>query len=842
MRIIILLLLQFLVFLPFAGFSSAASGAGLPMGAGAATGAAAIKAAAIDSYGRLPLFFIRNDGQADGDVRFYERGAGHAAFFTGRGVLLSLMRGRKARVVRLSFDGARKDAKIMAEGRLDTRVNFFRGKDPAGWRTDVPVYRKVVYRGVYRDIDIRFYGNNQRVEHDVVVRAGGDPDLVRFSYEGVKNIRVTDSGDLEVALEDGALVEERPRIYQEIDGRRVEVGGRYRVIESGTGGRATYGFVVGSYDRKRDLIIDPILDYSTYLGGAASDFGRDIAVDSTGAVYLTGWTMSTNFPTVTPVQGVYGGGLLTGDAFITKINPAGTAVVYSTYLGGTNDEEGLSITVDANGAAYVAGVTESFNFPVFNALQGVFGGGTKDAFLVKLSPAGNALVYSTYLGGTGNDKAKGIAVDASKSVYLTGWTSSLNFPVLTPVQPALAGLKDAFVTKIGPGGGAILYSTYIGGTNVDGGRDIAVNSAGEAYVTGHTWSFNFPLKNPIQGVFGGIKDVVVFKLNATGNALVFSTFLGGSATEKSKGIALNSNGAIYITGWTTSPDFPVLNPLQGALNGVQDAFIVKLAPPGRRIIYSTYFGGSDSDSGRDIAVDSADNVLVAGHTWSLDFPLVHPLQAAFGGLRDAFVIKVDPTGKTVIYSTYLGGSGDDTARGIGVDKSGLVYVGGGTTSINFPVRSPIQGTNAGQNDVFVARLKSGGGPAVTLGLVPDAPSLARGGTLGYTVTVANTTPITQCFSYWENVTLPGGIPFPSSGELFGPLGICVNANATKTAHLTKAVPVIAPVGTYVFNAFVGSPYPTVINTSGFNFNVTAVAPFSRRPFRKWRLLENGLVR
>jgi len=830
MRFLILALLQFFVLLPLTGYASEAPVArfrGLQ------------KAAVMKSYPRLPLYFISNDGQTDKSVKFYEKGAGHSTFFTGQGLVLSLFKDKKTEKVRLSFEGADKDLEVMAGRPLETRVNYFRGNDRSKWRRDVPVYGAVLYRGVYRNVDVRFYGNNRKIEHDVIVRAGGNPADVRFSYDGVKSIKITKSGDLEVALSNGLIAQKKPFIYQEIDGKRVKVEGGYRVINRGRDGHAAYGFNVASYDHTKELVIDPVLDYSTYLGGSTADFGRDIAVDNSGAVYITGWTMSPDFPTLTPVQGGYNGGVLTGDAFITKINAAGTAVVYSTFLGGSNDEDGLSIAVDSTGSAYVTGLTESLNFPVINAVQGAFGGGIKDGFVAKLSPAGNALVFSTYLGGTGDDKSKDIAVDSSGAIYITGWTSSLNFPLLNPAQAALAGLKDAFVTKLNAAGTAFIYSTYLGGTNVDGGRAIAIDSTGAAYVTGHTWSFNFPVVNPIQGVFGGLKDVVVFKLSPAGNGLVFSTYLGGTGTEKSKGIALDSNGAIYITGWTTSLDFPLVNPLQPVFGGIQDAFVVKLAPPGRRILYSTYIGGIDSDSGRDIAIDSADNAYMFGHTWSFDYPVLNPIQGTFGGIRDACLTKINPAGTSIIYSTYLGGRGNDSGRGIAIDSGDVVHLAGGADSVNFPVVNPIQGASAGLSDVFIARISQAVGPAVTLSIAPDVNTVARGGSIGYRVTASNNTAARQCFDFWETVTLPNAVIYPPGGALFGPLNVCLNANASKSAHLTQAIPLIAPVGAYSFNTFIGSTYPNVMDPASFNFNVTAFSPVTGRSNRSWRLLEKG---
>jgi len=833
MRLFILLLLQFVILLPLSGYAAEAP---------KVKAEALQKAAVARAYGKLPLYFIRNDGQVDSAVRFYERGAVHSTFFTANGLVLALAKDKKVHAVRLSFAGADKGLEVSARSPLETKVNYFTGKDSKKWRSDVPVYGSIIYKGVYKNIDIKFYGNNRKIEHDIIVKAGGDPDEVVFTYDGVKSIDVTDKGELDIALAGGRILEKKPFIYQDIDGVKVPVKGGYRIIGKAREGRASYGFTVASYDHSRALVIDPVLDYSTYLGGSASDFARDIAMDASGASYITGWTMSADFPVLTPAQGVFRGGLLTGDAFITKINPAGTAVVYSTYLGGSGDEDSITIAVDATGAAYITGDTGSFNFPVFNAFQGAFGGGLKDAFVAKLSPAGNALVFSTYLGGIGDDNGKGLALDSSNAIYLTGWTASPNFPLVTPIQGIIAGLKDAYVVKMAPAGRALNYSTFLGGSNVDSGRAITVDATGAAYVAGHSWSFNFPLLHPIQAVFGGIKDVVVFKVDPTGTSLVFSTFIGGSAAEKSKGIALDSVGSIFVTGWTASPDFPLVTPIQGAMLGIQDAFVVKLAPPGRRIIYSTYLGGSDSDSGRDIAVDSSGAVYVVGHTWSFDFPIVNPLQGMFGGIRDAYVTKIDPLGASIIFSTFLGGGDDDTARGVAIDTSGAVHVVGGTYSLNFPIVNPIQGVNAGLSDFFVAKIRDNGAKAVTLSIIPDVTSVARGGSLGYTVTAVNTTSLTQCVRYWENITLPGGIGYPPAGELFGPFSICLNANTSTASHLVKAVPVTAPVGTYVLNAFVGVPYPVVMNSAGFNFNMTAVAPLVKRPNRSWGLLENGFIR
>ncbi len=838
MRLSVLLLLQFFILLPLTGYAAEA-----PVNRATTLQ----KAAVMSSYGKLPLYFVRNDGQTDKAVKFYERGAGHSTFFTADSIVISLLKDKSISDVKLSFVDANKGIKVKAEGAPEARFNFFTGNESKKWRRDVPSYSSVLYKDVYDNIDIRFYGNNSDIEHDVIVRAGGDPASVKFAYNGVKAIKRTKAGDLEVILADGSLLQQKPYIYQEIDGKRVEIEGSYRIISDGSKGPASYGFIVSSYDRDKALVIDPVINYSTYLGGRFSDFGRDITLDSTGAAYITGWTLSANFPLRNAAQGFFAGGIVTGDAFVTKINAAGTAIVYSTYIGGTGEEEGISIAVDAAGSAYITGFTESFDFPLHLPLQGVFGGGTKDGFITKLSAAGNSMVYSSYIGGIGNDKSKGIAVAPNGAAYLTGWTSSANFPVVNALQPFIGGSKDAFVMKLAPSGQGIIYSTFIGGLGVDSGRDITIDSTGAAYVAGHSWSTNFPLLFPVQAVLGGGKDVVVFKLNPAGSAFVFSTYLGGSGAEKSKGIALSSNNSIHITGWTDSPNFPLVNPKQGALQGVQDAFVVKLAPPGRRIVFSTYLGGSDSDSGRDIAVDNAGNIFVVGHTWSFDFPLFKPLIGSFSGIRDAFVTKFNSNGSAFVYSTYLGGSGDDSARGIVLDSSGTAYITGATVSIDFPIVNPIQGTyGGGFDEAFITKIGDAkGSPLVTINVVPDVLSIARGSSIGYTVTMVNVTATQQCFDFWEKVTMPDGSFYPRVGELLGPMNMCLNANATSNTHFTQAIPVTAPLGTYILNAFVGNPFPSFMDRSSFNLDVTAFnpanIPANTHVYRSWRLLENGFL-
>ena len=391
-----------------------------------------------------------------------------------------------------------------------------------------------------------------------------------------------------------------------------------------------------------------MLEYSTYLGGSGVDQGYGIAVDSAGNAYVTGSTESTNFPTANAFQNTFGGG---GDAFVTKLNAAGSALVYSTYLGGSDGDFGAGIAVDSAGNAYVTGVTDSTDFPTANALQNTNSGGIADVFVTKLNAAGSALAYSTYLGGSDFDSEPNIAVDSAGNVYVTGHTESTNFPTANAFQSTSGGGGgDAFVTKLNAAGSALVYSTYLGGSEAEFGGGIAADSAGNAYVTGTTDSDNFPTANALQPTSGGGTgladgDAFVTKLNAAGSALVYSTYLGGSDFDYGGGIAVDSAGNAYVTGVTDSDNFPTANAFQSCTYGSnQDVFVTKLNAAGSALVYSTYLGGSLFEDSGDIAVDSAGNAYVTGSTYSTNFPTANALQSTSGGDRDVFVAEAQHGG------------------------------------------------------------------------------------------------------------------------------------------------------------------------------------------------------
>jgi hypothetical protein len=674
------------------------------------------------AYASLPLSFIRNDGQTDARVAFYETGLGHTTFFTKDGVYLSLNKGQSPQgiaggvvdeFVRMSFVGAYEELgnapEIDGEGLLRGRVNYFNSSSSAGWMTDIPTYEAVVYREVYDGIDLRFYGNNSQLEYDVIVSPGSEVAKVVFSYEGIKGLRVADKGDLEISLENGKIVQKRPYIYQEIDGERVEVDGRFRVFDNHADTGFTYGFRVASYDKARVLVIDPVLVYSTYLGGSYEDYVKEIAIDDVGNIYITGGTSSTEFPVKDHIKGEGGGGSTRDtDVFVTKMNADGTELIYSTYLGGSTFDYGATIDVDKLGNTYITGLTLSDDFPVKNPIQATIAG-SDDIFVTKIDATGSRIVYSTYLGGgAGNgENTTGSALDDSGNIYITGRTWSTDFPMVNPIQGTNAGSADAFVTKINSEGTAIVYSTYLGGSDQDEGWGIAVDSSGNAYVSGRTLSFDFPIKRAMQRKYaGGLYDGFVTKINPEGTDVVYSTYLGGSGQDEVWSIAVDNAENVFVTGKTSSVDFPLKKPIQdGYAGGLHDGFVTKINSRGRRIVYSTYFGGSGDDGFGGIKLDTLGDLYFSGWTDSIDFPLVYPIQDTYGGgWNDAVAVKITADGSAIAFSTYLGGSDMDYANDIAVNELGDFYIVGNTKSIDFSVKNPIQDGLAGIMDVFIVKI------------------------------------------------------------------------------------------------------------------------------------------
>ncbi|MBS1786939.1 MAG: SBBP repeat-containing protein [Acidobacteria bacterium] len=676
-----------------------------------------------EGYGKLPLSFEANQGQTDTAVKFRARGNGYQLSLTAAEAVLQLQKADRRLTdrqpsgavgnvqsvnstnLRMKLVNGNPAAPVAGRAMLPGKSNYFIGGDPRRWHTNIPNYAQVEYQDVWPGVKLVYYGNQRQLEYDFVVAPGADPRAIRLSFEGAGKVGVNPQGALVIRIPGPAGSEvtmQKPLMYQEVDGTRREVAGGYVVVGQ------QVRFAVADYDASLPLVIDPVLTYSTYLGGSLDDEGRAIAVDAAGNAYVTGGTSSANFPTANALDAT--NTARERSAFVSKLNAAGTALIYSTYLGGNSSDEGYGIAVDAGGNAYVTGVTRSSDFPLKNPLQSAPGGGD-DAFVVKLNPAGSALVYASFLGGSEEDGGQGIAVDAAGNAYLTGYTRSTNFPTANPLQAnnAGGGNRDAFITKLNPAGTALVYSTYLGGSSGDEGRGIAVDAAGNAHVAGQTFSTNFRTVNPLQPAMGGgSEDAFVAKLNPAGSALVYSTYLGGNASDVGNGIALDSLGLAYVVGTTASPNFPRKEPFQNTFGGQTDAFITCLTPSGAVLIYSTFLGGSGSDLGQGIALDIQGNAHVTGFTDSANFPLVNPVQTKLNGTGsagyDAYAAKFNSIGSALLFSTYVGGSDEEDGYAIALDSVGNIYLTGRTTSTNYPIKTPVQNTLSGVGDVFVTKI------------------------------------------------------------------------------------------------------------------------------------------
>jgi uncharacterized protein (TIGR03437 family) len=625
-----------------------------------------------------PLSFEPNTGQASAQVRYLARGNSYTLYLAGDEIVLA---GRNQPALRTRLSGADPSVRVTGERRQDSTSNYFIGNDPAQWRTAVPNFAQVRYANVYPGIDLVYYGKDGNLEYDWIVSPGADPRKIRMAFESTDELRIDPQGDLVIRAGGNEYRHKKPAIYQEVAGKRVPVAGSWTLHSNEA------GFRLGDYDRGNPLVIDPPLIYSTYYGGNGLDYAYAVAVDSIGNTYVAGGVGSTNLNI-----------LGQEDGFVTKLRPNGSKI-YTTFLGGNGTDEARGVAVDVQGNVYVTGMTGSLDFPVKSPIQAraqAKTGGSGDAFVAKLNASG-VVVYFTYLGGSANDAASAIAIDAAGNAYVVGTTFSSDFPVAHAFQGTKGAQQDAFVAKINPTGTAWVYSTYLGGNNVDEGNGIAVDAAGSAYVTGYTASTNFPLQSPFQSSNPSASvDAFVTKINPAGSALVYSTYLGGSATDYRTAIAVDSSGSSYVTGIVTSDDFPLANPIDKTLgsHAVDDAFVTKFNPAGSGLVYSTYLGGGSTDDPYALALDQAGNVWVTGRTNSSDFPLTNPLQATRTAF-DIFVTEINAAGSAQVFSTFIGGSGSESGRGIAVDRLGNIHIAGEGTSTDFPVKNASQGANGG---------------------------------------------------------------------------------------------------------------------------------------------------
>lgn len=642
------------------------------------------------SVAKLPLSFEPNRGQAEAGTLFLARGNGYLIGLEPAGARLLIRRGGNSAAVVSSLVGAKGGASLEALDPLPGRSNYFRGPNSSKWVTGIPTFARVRASQVYPGIDLVYYGNQSRLEYDFVVAPGADPGVIRMRFDGAASPRVDGNGDLALATAAGEIRQQKPVVYQTIGGERKEVAGQYRIWADKT---AT--FELGAYDRTKTLVIDPTLDYSSFLGGAAADEGHGVAADSTGHLYLTGVTFSTT----------------NGDAdvLVRKVSADGSFFVYNADLGGSGDDIGNGIAVDPSGSAYVGGRTSSADFPVASAFQSQILGNFS-AFALRLDPTGSTLIFSTYLGGSSDDRGFAIAVDNQGSAYLAGAASSPDFPVSGGAfQSQLAGGLDCFVAKFDSQGNAI-FSTLIGGGGDDQAFGIAVDDFGISYITGQTNSDSYPQANPsFQHSRHGGLDAFLTEITADGSGLIFSTFVGGGGDDSGAAVAVDQAGDAFITGTTSSGDFPTTNGAFqiGYAGGSSDAFVTAYTTNGQFLMFSTLLGSHGTDEGNGIAVDSVGNVYMAGDTNSDQYPITgDAIQLNRAGGYDAVVSILDPTGSQLQYGTFLGGSSDDKAYALALDANGTIYLTGITSSGDFPVTGGAAQVQAGggDSDAFYAQI------------------------------------------------------------------------------------------------------------------------------------------
>ncbi|MGD0153778.1 MAG: SBBP repeat-containing protein [Thermacetogeniaceae bacterium] len=684
----------------------------------------AVEIQVMDAFKGLPFIFIPNAGQAHSKVSHYGDGSGCRIFFTPEEVVFAFNETppysekedqASGFALYMRFIGANPTP---PEGQVESsgKVSYFIGNDPDKWHTGLPTYEEIIYRNLWRNVDLVFKAESDEVKYEFIVHPGADISTIGLVYSGANQLELDENGNILIQTPFGVLTDRKPTSYQIIDEDKVPIESNFLLGNNETG-ENQYGFTVGAdYDPSYTLVIDPGLSFS-YMVEKGFDGGLGIAVDNSGYAYVTGFTQSVDFP-VTP--GVFQT-VLRGfeDAFVSVINPStsgAASLVYSTYLGGCGFDRGLGIAVDNSGNAYVTGLTQSVDFPVTPGAFQTMLKGHGNAFIAVINTTASdaaSLVYSTYLGGTRYDGGYGIAIDTTGNAYITGLTQSVDFPV-TPgaFQTMLKGHGNAFVSVINTtayDAAGLVYSTYLGGSRYDKGQGIALDNTGNSYVTGYACSRDFPVTTsayqPVLNSKAGGSNAFVARINTSvsgTDSLIYSTYLGGRRHDRGYSIAVDAAYNAYVTGSTRSSDFPVTSgAYQRLLKSIYcgaNCFVSKIntnATGSISLAYSTYLGGSKYDEGHGITVDTAGNAYVTGYTYSKDFPVTpdnacQPMLRSIYGGSNAFVamINTNKSGNASLpYSTYLGGSCTDAGNGIALDRNSIAYVTGRTQSCNFPITS-----------------------------------------------------------------------------------------------------------------------------------------------------------
>lgn len=723
------------------------------------------------NYGNKPLLFEANQGQTDSQVKFLSQGNGYAMFLTSGSMVLSFRpmeatpaspvvaspdfgsKGRSRSAIRqmevaaraqksaatvfaINLVGSNANPQVVGEDSLSTKVNYFIGRDPKKWRRNIPTYARVRYRNVYPGIDLVYYGNNRSMEYDFDLAPAADASQIQFAVKGADTLNIDSAGNLVLSKGTSALRFQTPILYQEINGIRARVSGTYVLRDS-----THVGFEVGSHDTTKPLVIDPVLVYSTYLGGSSDDFSNGIAVDSSGDAYVVGLTDSPDFPLASigsynPTQ---------FRMFLTKFDPTGSTLLFADYFGGTSGaDEAYGIALDSSGNAYVTGVASSSDFPVVNAYQSALAG-SQDAFLTKFSADGSSIVYSTYLGGptltyiggSTTQIGNSVSVDPSGEAVIAGVTAATDFPMVNAYQSSVSSDQFSdwgvygFLTKFAANGASLVYSTYVGGSILNTSSctgcfpdseplGVATDASGNAYITGFTTTTDYPVTSgAFATTFPGsfMSDVGFVSKFTNSGGIAYSTYLGGLSASFLSAIAVDTSGSAYVTGYDLAGDsFPIVttsicDPSVANCNGT---LIAKLDPTGASLIYSTFLGTSNNMAGQAIQVDASGDAFIVGS--DLQFDLSNPIEG-YAGNGDVVVAEIDPSASTLLMATFFGGQQWEAASGLALDTNGAVYVTGVTQSLDFPVTpSAFQTAWGGQTDTFVTKIDPNtSAPAVAMG-------------------------------------------------------------------------------------------------------------------------------
>jgi hypothetical protein len=652
-----------------------------------------------------PAYFLKSAGHHSGDFDFALQNSSTCAEFRDREVVYKVGR----RTIRVHFHATQS---VHPEGleEMAGGVTFFGGGFSGGSVPETAAgFNSLAYRELWPGIDALYSAHSGHLKTEFQIAPLADASLVRWSVEGADNITISRGGALVMEAGGDQLREDPPQVFEQerLTGELRPTDGAFRLLPDGS-----VGISVGAYDHSNRLIFDPVIGYSTYLGGTGESAATAVATDTSGNTIVAGYTTTLDLGGTSTVFGT----AQRTSAFVAKISASGNQLLFCTYLGGTLDTRAYALAIDHWNNIYIAGETTSSDYPVYRAIQPQMKG-SGDAFVAELNPAGNTLVFSTFLGGSGVDQAYGIAVNHQGGVYVTGDTSSTDFPTVKPIQHTAGGGQDAFFAKLGASGSALLSSTYLGGSGDEHAAAIAVDGSGDAVVTGSTLSSNFPVVAAWQTVTGGNQDAFVTKYNSAATAIVFSTYLGGAGgtpglPETGAGITVDSTGAVYVAGTTSSTNFPVSKgAFQTTTSGLVNAFAVKLTASGS-LVYGTYLGGSSVTYAGGIAVDSAGNAHVAGYTGCTDFPTLNAVQSSLSGGYDLFVTKLNPSGSALLYSTFWGGSLSDSAAGVAVDRYGTVLVAGITFSTNFPTQNAWQTEQHGPQSALAVRVPVGWKPTL----------------------------------------------------------------------------------------------------------------------------------